>query len=74
MMHRRSQRPTPNRPRLVVKKGSKIRLIVPEAIPTIDERRISAKYRCGLGTAERMRRSFVRVLGSSPSSLKRRKA
>jgi transcriptional regulator GlxA family with amidase domain len=29
---------------------------------------------CGFGTAERMRRSFVRVLGNSPSALKRRKA
>jgi transcriptional regulator GlxA family with amidase domain len=29
---------------------------------------------CGFGTAERMRRSFVRVLGSSPSTLKGRKA
>jgi len=29
---------------------------------------------CGFGTAERMRRSFVRVLGRSPSALKRQKA
>jgi transcriptional regulator GlxA family with amidase domain len=28
---------------------------------------------CGFGSAERMRRSFLRVFGSSPSALKQRK-
>jgi transcriptional regulator GlxA family with amidase domain len=27
---------------------------------------------CGFGSAERMRRGFLRVLGSSPSALRRR--
>jgi transcriptional regulator GlxA family with amidase domain len=29
---------------------------------------------CGFGSAERMRRSFIRLFGSSPASLKREKA
>jgi transcriptional regulator GlxA family with amidase domain len=37
----------------------------------VERLRLEAARACGFGSAERMRRGFLRVLGSSPSALRR---